>query len=83
MSKISLSPTEVLDARHQLKLTAEELARVMCLGSGGAVTVYRWEQGRRVCKGPAAVLLQVLVKCAVYGRKKPREVVRGDGHAEH
>lgn len=55
----ALSPADVISVRNELGLSVEGFALLLAVSFE---TVRSWENGRRGCKGPAALLIQLLGK---------------------
>lgn len=54
-----LTPAEVRAARAELGWTRPQLARVLGVSFQA---VRHWEEGRRPCRGPAAVLIGIALR---------------------
>ncbi|MEM6729904.1 MAG: type II toxin-antitoxin system MqsA family antitoxin [Myxococcota bacterium] len=61
-----MTPAEIKEVRHQLRLTQKEFAVVFRVGLG---TVRHWERGDRTPEGPARTLLRVI-------QREPEAVLR-------
>lgn len=69
-----MSPEQVRSIRASLKLSQEDLARVLRLGPSGKRTVARWEAGDNPVPGPVSVALEALEAGWCPGDKHWREM---------
>lgn len=61
-----MTPAELKSARHALGLSANEMARLLRIGSGR--TIRRWEDGSQDVPGPAVALITALLSNAAVRR---------------
>jgi DNA-binding transcriptional regulator YiaG len=56
-----VTPTQLKEARRELRLTADGLAKLLRLGKHGGRTVRHWEAGDHPVPGPAQVAIEMLL----------------------